>query len=349
MKYRYALSAAGELIDVMSLKNHTRRSLGKFTCLDCNRTLIPALGKIQAPHFRHKHDGKSICSRETYLHKLAKKLFVSSFLKAKRSGQSFELTLPRQRTCSKWAEKFDVTCLHPPGSVSYDLTKFFDTIEEERKTDGYIADVLLSSSKTGQRLLIEIKITHSCSPEKISSGQRIIEIDIKSEEDMSLFASGLDVRDTRLSAYNLKEPDTESVSCNRNCGTNTEAFHVYQSGKVFMQRDHPSNVEKVMARPSTIYTRLTNQQTDDGLNGPFNETDIHIESLRAFRKGIDVRACTLCRYAAHDTWESAAFCKLQRKGVSNSDAADCSKYRPENREIENHWLASLATEDEDKS
>ena len=70
--------------------------------------------------------------------------------------------------------------------VVYDLKKFgYDNCEEEVTIDGFIADLLLTSNSFHRPpILLEVAVTHPLEEEKMNSGLRIIEIPIKSEQDV---------------------------------------------------------------------------------------------------------------------------------------------------------------------
>jgi len=61
----------------------------------------------------------------------------------------------------------------------------YDTCQIEGVYNGYRADVLLSNSKDEgiQPLFIEVSVSHDCTPEKLASGNKIIEIKVRSEAD----------------------------------------------------------------------------------------------------------------------------------------------------------------------
>ena len=74
---------------------------------------------------------------------------------------------------------------------TFDLKQFYDTCIEEQSVDDYIADLLLTSSEKPNRepVLIDIQVSHKSTDQKLQSGQRIIEIRIKTEEDIKSLLS----------------------------------------------------------------------------------------------------------------------------------------------------------------
>lgn len=67
--------------------------------------------------------------------------------------------------------------------------------EEEVRYKNFIADLLLSSSDRPERepILIEIYVSHKSSAEKITDGVRIIEVQIRNEEDIDTIVSTLKI------------------------------------------------------------------------------------------------------------------------------------------------------------
>lgn len=67
------------------------------------------------------------------------------------------------------------------------MKQYYDTCTEEAEINGFIADLLLTNSKSTNLVpvLIEVCVTHACDEEKRNSGLKIIEIKIKNEEDIN--------------------------------------------------------------------------------------------------------------------------------------------------------------------
>ena len=96
---------------------------------------------------------------------------------------------------------------------------------------------------------------HACEPEKLASGLPIVEVDITTEEEARALASGINEFDDKTKFHNFRPQGPETVPCTMSCGSEVAAFHVFKSGKAFMQTDHPLRVSAVRRRPSTVYSR----------------------------------------------------------------------------------------------
>lgn len=180
IKYHFALEG-NEVVPIETVDREERHA-HTYKCLGCGAEMLPRLGAKNAWHFAHKGKDGDNCSSETYLHKLAKRLIKEKF----DSSDEFWIQYIRSGTCSKIEDcifRDDYQC-RVEETVSYNLKEYYDTCQEEVPVKGYIADLLLTSSIHPERepVLIEIKVTHQCTDDKLQSGLRIIEIGFDSEE-----------------------------------------------------------------------------------------------------------------------------------------------------------------------
>ena len=179
--HHYAYDENGELIFLQKGRSSDRKD---YICLACGETMRPIMGEERDWHFRHKTNNPN-CNKETYLHKLAKKLIKEKFDKE----DSFFITYNVQEVCPNINR-----CPHHSANCSsikrhkINLKDLYDTCEIE-KTDGdslYRADLILSSKKRTDLnpIFIEIACTHDCTPVKIESGTQIIELKVNEEKDI---------------------------------------------------------------------------------------------------------------------------------------------------------------------
>lgn len=177
-QYRFAFNRGGLLVDVLRL---TEESRDVFKCPACDGDMIPVLptqGIVK--HFRHKV--AAACSRESYLHRAAKKAFVQSFyFYAKHSGYYVR---GKERLC---------------------ISDVFDKIYLEETDDGSsIPDITLKSKHHDNRkLFIEIYVTHRVDwHTAMMRYYPTIEIPIEDEDDIeALRADTLDLRRTGVLLY----------------------------------------------------------------------------------------------------------------------------------------------------
>jgi len=181
--YPNAVDENGNVHNIGEITQENRAE-HKYYCLGCDKEMVPVLCKDKTDHFRHKVN--DLCNPETYLHNLAKKHLAKQFETQPKFEISYYATneCPHKDSCQlfkqfHWKECSGTT-LH-----TFDLKEKYDTCQIEGVFDGYRADVLLTSSKNPDHppIFLEVSVSHDCTPEKLESGNRIIEMKIRSEAD----------------------------------------------------------------------------------------------------------------------------------------------------------------------
>ncbi len=182
--YHNAIAQNGQIIHIDNVTKEKRNE--HFYCAGCHSEMIPVLGNVREHHFRHK--GK-LCSKETYLHQLGKRLLKERFDTQKEFVIKYYVNLCCDKTenCKILSFGKNIKC-NRKGLLIRDLKKEYDTCEVEVNYNGYCADLMLSSKEHPNQnpLFIEISVTHDCEQSKTHSGIQIIEIKIDNEEDLSL-------------------------------------------------------------------------------------------------------------------------------------------------------------------
>jgi Competence protein CoiA-like family len=323
IQYQFALDNMGDCIDINTISPDQRKARAPFICLSCNKELIAKLGKIKRKHFAHKYE--ATCNRETYLHKLAKYLFVSTFKEALSNSKPVFLHRRVPHKCRYYENDFGFTC-EREEEQDIDLTQHFDQIEEEASIGKFVADVLLSSSTTEEVLLVEMAVSHRCDEPKISSGLRIIEVIIRNEDDIIGFCKyGFHPNNDFLITYNLKEKPTKDASCNGDCVRNVLLFVIFGSGKVMLLETAPCKAKEPNLRGEIVFSKVLGPT-------PHYETDSSKRELlrniirEVHFEGAALRNCYMCRYHGLST-PMEAFCRIDKKEVKINAAIDCEKYR----------------------
>ena len=182
--YPNAVDENGDVHNIGTITQENRAD-HKYFCLGCDGEMVPVLcNEDRESHFRHKVN--DLCNPETYLHNLAKKYLAKQFETQKKFEVSYYASneCPRKESCQlfgrfRW-EECSGTKLY-----TFDLKEKYDICQTEGVYNGYRADVLLSSSQNPETppIFLEVSVTHDCTPEKLESGNRIIEMKIRSEDD----------------------------------------------------------------------------------------------------------------------------------------------------------------------
>jgi competence CoiA-like predicted nuclease len=157
--YDYAIDSQELIIHINEIDSQNK---SQYKCIECNSEMIARTGEIKEWHFAHKNIEN--CSGEGYLHKLAKRVFFEN-----KSMQIINY------------KEFIFPMLNDSKG---NLSDVFDIWEYEKTIGNYRADILLSSSKHDYKVMIEIRVTHGSSQEKIESGIPIIEIRIQNQKDI---------------------------------------------------------------------------------------------------------------------------------------------------------------------
>ena len=162
---------------------------GKFTCPnpECKLEMIPKQGDFNSWHFAHK--GKE-CDYDRYLHTIAELRIQEWYNKADKVNITYpiEVICPVHSNC-KLAQN-NYSC-KKDSIATADLKKYWPQCEKETEykigESKFVPDLLCRDKDGKDRpLFIEICVTHPCEIDKLNSGVRIIELFIKSEDDIDL-------------------------------------------------------------------------------------------------------------------------------------------------------------------
>ena len=184
IRFHNAKNQDGHIVQINEVTNENRAK--HYYCVGCGGEMSAVLGDKRDHHFRHK---EAHCSWESYLHKLGKLRLKERFELRKEFVVQYQVEYYCNKTKGCRLEKVyhDAQNCNRNELVSIDLKKVYDTCEEEVFYKEYKADLMLSSKEHPERepLFLEIHVTNLCSPNKLASGIKIIEIDIEKEEDVS--------------------------------------------------------------------------------------------------------------------------------------------------------------------
>lgn len=298
VKYHYALDEHNRLVHINDVDRDNRFS-HTYHCLNCGADMVPRMGNVRAWHFSHCAD-EDHCGTETYLHKLAKLLIRSKF----ENDSSFNIRYYRDVVCSDIS-----TCpfarqdeCHSVEPETFDLKQYYDICEEEREVNGYIADLRLTSSKHSKRepVLIEIQVTHKSTESKRMSGLKIIEIKIKSEDNIRNLLSGIleDSRDDYFGQrnagpvkfYGFKE---KSINPRPLENRSIQRFYLFKSGKAFV-----TNMDEFKSCRD-VWTKDNEKAIFEASIDSFyldKPSPYDFGYVAARQNGLRVKTCQFCKY-----------------------------------------------------
>lgn len=222
--YDYAIDNQGLIVYINEVDSQNK---SQYKCIECNSDMIARTGEINKWHFAHKNIEN--CSGEGYLHKLAKRVFFEN--KAMQIISYKEFIFPML------------------NDSKGNLADVFDIWEYEKTIDKYRADILLSSSKHDYKVMVEIRVTHGSSYEKLSSGIPIIEIKINGQEDIEKLKVG---KLTTHTGYRYRN-DSQ---------LNVDTYNVF---KDFYQ-DKPNSIDNHVFKTENIYCKYFNGE--EGIKYP---------------------------------------------------------------------------------
>ena len=300
--YPKALDEKGNVHHISAITPENRYD-HTFYCIGCGKEMVPVLcGEAKESHFRHlkKEDGH-VCNPETYLHNDAKRQLAERFKKEPSFKVSYYVSndCPRKEDCPLHQRYSFDECF---GRFLYtvDLKEQYDTCEIEGTYEGFRADVLLTNSKKldVMPLFLEVAVSHYCTPEKIASGIRIIEITVKQDGDalrpiteslgsVGLFDGMENTAPLGISFHNfdrmLQLSDMKRL----------DAFVLLSDGRVVCRKSiAPCSA---IGRQYFIDTELELLYFNDGFN--IKKPQSNLQSLglsQAMLKGKSIRHCWFC-------------------------------------------------------
>ena len=331
-QYRYAYDSLGSLVDVIELSPDRSKLDQQYICIGCGEPLTAKTkGQKKEKHFSHKVENAS-CTRETYLHKLGKQAFFDVYSQCLEAHVPFTIILSHPLHCSTYKTLLGDICSQETTKQVHLLTQYYDQIKLEKRDGQFIPDVIIFNKiDTTKKVYVEIAVTHFLSTEKLSSNNRIIEIPIQTETDVEKIRTHcLTSADAKFLNFDPKiihitrKDECECAKHDHYC------LYIYKSGKSFLQHASLAAIEaeKSKLAGSLIYSDvflspLSHYPIDDG--------HVFVRLLEnAFRSGVRVRNCFLCKYVGENWDESsnaAVYCKFLRKPFGSNQAVGCKYFR----------------------
>lgn len=199
LKYTYALDETKtRLVHI----NDARKG-EVYYCVNskCDEQMSIKQGAYKRKHFYHINNGDK-CSYDNYLHTLAEKRIVEWFYSSEKIILSLDVNIYcfNYNRCD-WGNE---NCSHIEKR-SFDLKQYYNSIEIEKREDGFIWDLWLTNKENRYSpMAIEIFVTHKCEDEKLKSGYKIIEIKLENEEQLDMLIDSNELLESeRISIFNF--------------------------------------------------------------------------------------------------------------------------------------------------
>jgi len=337
-QFRYAYNDAEELVDVRQLPEDRSKLDKQYVCVGCGSMLVAKTkNEGREKHFAHKVGQSAACSEETYLHKLGKSAFFKAYKECIESNEPFNIELTHSRICEKYKDLIGHTCIKGELRKLYDLTRYFSDIRMEQRDGSFIPDlVIFDPNDDGQKVYVEIAVTHFLSLEKRTSSNRIIEIPIETEHDVDKIRKKL-ITEADASFVNFDKRPITVVDAECSCASQPYSyFIVYESGKSFLGNGTLAEISSKRAKlaQSAKYVRLVKSSIEDNGDSSIRGQLFVTLAEEALKRGYPIKNCFLCKYAG-ENWgfqtEDPIFCKIAKKTCGSNEAVNCTYFRLDHR------------------
>ena len=336
LNYKYAFDESNELINIEEVD---KKNKGKYFCLDCGNELIARKGEIKVHHFSHK--AQFNCNYESYLHKLAKYKFYKEYTNCLQKNIPFGFQYNLRRTCTTCKEINPINSICEIKGIlrTFDLTKTFDKITIEKGFSGFVADILLESTKSDHVIFIEFAVKHDCEITKKESGIRIIEFKVQSEDDLNFIDQRfIPYKSEKNSLFSFKIPhDFKEIFNLKQCAKKYHVFTVSLNGNCGIDRLSTYKLSKSKAN-ELLYLKILKHDPDTYLK----IDDFESEVVDASMLGINVKDCFACRFSVinynyncgyRDPFQ---FCKKHKAIIDQTlNAKECRNFWRLERIIQN--------------
>jgi hypothetical protein len=334
IKYQYAYKNLGELINIIELERSILVKNDKFTCLSCNSELIPRLGQKRLKHFAHKKN--SLCLGETYLHNLAKILFYREYKKCITENEPFNIEVKQTKYCTRRLNELGIKCNLGEHLIRHDLTKYFWKVELEKQDLTFRPDIRLINRAGDDKLFIEIAVTHYIEEKKISTGIRLIEIEINEEKDLQpILDHFLSATNSKISFLNFKNTENSGNHCNNSCKNIFDFFIVDNTGRCLL-------LEKSLSQISTYLESKNHLVLHSDISESWRLPGSKYRYLIAkyFKVDNRVKNCYICRYHTDNEFTkeqgNPIFCKFLKTIGNSNQAVDCKYFKSENEYLDDY-------------
>ena len=209
VKYKRVFDNDGNIVDISTVNEANRQS--EYYSIGSHTPMIAALGQTNQHYFRAKRGCQF--NPETELHEYAKRVLKHRF----ETEDRFPIKYYRKEYCLNekdciFYDELNKGCGKLDSQLcEYNLKDYYDTATIEGSYDGFVADVLLTSSSHNRRpVFLEVAVTHPCTEEKIASRHKIIELSVCCEEDAycelkQTIPDNYDLRSGDVKFYNFED------------------------------------------------------------------------------------------------------------------------------------------------
>ena len=292
VRYPYADVGGSELLHIGKVNQDNRRDY-KYICPCCKKTLRPRLSRgSKRSHFAHNPG--ECCDQDRYMHSTAERLLKEKWDR----DEPFEITMKVRTVCSRFS-----TCIFGKASKrqctseemkTYDLKKHYTQCLVEKKYGEFIPDLCLID-ETGKHdpIFIEIWSKHKNSEKKADSEYMIIEIRLKTVDDLE-----------DLPKHPITESDDITFSHFKDCSmepeikgeTNLMKYTLYSGSLKSYVDTKTVNCSNYNTRhhPKAVL-EIVGMKSDSSVSSFWK-----FGNSMAIDRGYDIRSCYLCQQFGED-------------------------------------------------
>ena len=238
-------------------KDYTYRSKHYFNCPCCGKGMMAVLGKNREKHFRHKG---TPCGYNNYLHSTAEQVFFEEYNRCLNNRVQFIISVFPEILCNPSCVRINqASCPKKnKGKTVINLTSIYKKISPEKIVylDGrFRRPDLLLESETGEKLWVEIWVSHKTDEAKRKQG-RILEIKIASEDDLER------IRTHKLTQIEPQDKSIKYFDCLDIClepelprEEETSEKKFKESGSISWPSITPSRIGNHIPTPASLNSR----------------------------------------------------------------------------------------------
>lgn len=324
----YAASKNGVLYHINEAHD---KHIEDLYCPYCNRKMIMKCGTVRKWHFSHKpvlNEYYPRCTDETYLHACVKLKIKEWF----ESNTVINLEISQNIQCRfykvcKWCETDSVNC-NFTGCKRYNIKDRLTACKVEKNQiindDVFRPDLIFYNPENPkENIFIEIKVSHECTQKKKDSSARIIEFEIKSEEDIENIIKGNCLREGPGITFYGFPCEIVINSDDSVAEYDLNQFIVYQSGKICSHahtncikfNENAVKYKSILA----VITAKAYDEYDIRNNHPKSIAGKDLIPLSTYcrwyislvqTKFENIKSCNICSFNKYDTDEKHYYCEM---------------------------------------
>ncbi len=335
LQYPYAIDGSSNLIHIASVNEDSRKDTS-YRCPNCGGVMQACLGSKNAHYFRHD-DTDCKCGIESYIHKVAKTIIINRF---NAPHSTFLVGFSPNRQCKAYnqCKHSDHNCYLTPEYREYDLKDQYDLPAKAEvnfvDVNGtFRPDIILTSSKPNRKpIFIEVYHKHKSSETKVDSGNYIIEIKVKTLEDLRSLETGILQESDAISFFNFKnisisptDIEKEIIEISKENGLRYSERVLPYCRKSIKARREESNIRRITLYKSgkTFETGILDREINEHNANTLIDITYNIQSVPydfnphvvLAKRHIEARNCYLCDHCVRT--EEVTWCNIVKNGSTH--------------------------------